>query len=516
MTHPDATETIVEAPVMERAAAGAPAAARKRPDLLAALALAVIIVVALAPQRPSVTSLLDAAASQRVAYRYDRALALYAEARMESPSDPRPVCAQGETLTLQREMAAAAAAYQTCATLAPGDAGTWLALGDALAAAGAASDDARSAAAWRQAAQLGSGEAWARLATRAERLGQFDDATRDWAQALAGDAQGAPGHVGDLGDLGDLGEVAAAHLGLLALARGDMAAARGHLARVERSTSDLATRMRNAGVFLFDQRPPTTALDWEGIGHALLALGLPTLALGPFQRAVALAPHDGVAHAYYGYILWTLGQRAAARPQIAAGLTDPPTLSFAYYAAGQVALASGKSALALAYFQTGLRRDARNPALWSAAGDAALAAADYLTAQLSYQNAAQFSVTPGATINLITFYLTHGIGLDDGTAIQAARDGMLRFPHSEPLPYLLGRIYDRLGQSDYAQSAFELARSLDPTDPGPWLYLGRYAAASGDIVPATVDLRTALALQPSGPYAANTRAALAQLPPATL
>jgi tetratricopeptide (TPR) repeat protein len=507
MTHPDATETI-EAPLMERASGGA--VARKRPDLLAALALAVMIVIALAPQRPSVTTLLDAAASQRAVYRYDRALALYAEARVEAPYDSRPACAEGETLALQREMAAAVAAYQACATLAPDDPGAWLALGDALAATGVASDDARSVAAWRQATQLGSGEAWARLAMRAERLGQLDEATRDWAQALAGGALDAPGQMGDLG------EVTAAHLGLLALARGDMAAARGHLAGVERSTSDLATRMRNAGVFLFDQRPPAVALDWEGIGHALLSLDLPTLALGPFQRAVALAPHDGVAHAYYGYTLWMLGQRAAARPQIAAGLTDPPTLSFAYYAAGQVALADGKSALALAYFQTGLRRDARNPALWSAAGAAALATADYLTAQLSYQNAAQYSDTPGATITLIAFYLTHGIGLDDGTAIEAARAGMLRFPGSEPLPYLLGRIYDKLGQSDYAQSAFELAQSLDPPDPGPWLYLGRYAAASGDIIPAAVDLRTALALQPSGPYAANARAALAQLPAATL
>ncbi|HEU0028530.1 MAG TPA: hypothetical protein VFQ25_15575 [Ktedonobacterales bacterium] len=505
MAHPDATQTIVEAPVMARASA--PAGERKRSDLLAALALALMIVIALAPQRPGVTTLLDAAASQRAAYRYDRALALYAEARVEAPSDPRPACAEGETLTLQREIAAAVAAYQACVTLAPGATGAWLALGDALAATGVASDEAQGAAAWRRAALLGSEDAWARLALRAERLGQLDDATRDWAQTLTRGTQG---------QIGDLGEVAAAHLGLLALARGDMAAARGHLAGVERSTSDLATRMRNTGVFLFDQRSPTSALDWEGIGHALLALGLPALALGPFQRAVALAPHDGVAHAYYGYILWTLGQRDAARPQIAAGLTDPPTVSFAYYAAGQVALADGKSALALAYFQAGLRLDAHNPALWSAAGDAALASEDYLTAQLSYQNAAQYSDAPSATIILITFYLAHGIGLDDGTALQMARDGMLRFPHSEPLLYLLGRIYDKLGQFDFAQSAFELARGLDPTDPGPWLYLGRYAAASGDTIPAVVDLRTALALQPNGPYAAKARATLAQLPTATL
>ena len=475
---------------------------RLRPGALAALALvALALVVALAPQRPSVTALLNAAAEQRAAYRYDRALALYAEARAEDPGDPRPTCAEGEVRILQREPVAAVAAYQACVAQAPGDADAWLALGDALAATGQASDAAPSAAAWRRAAALGAAEGWARVAQRNERMGQLDAATSAWAQVSPD---------------GALGELAAAHLGLLALARGDASAARAHLARVAGSSSALALQMRNAGVFLFDQRTPAVALDWEGIGHALLGLGLPSLALGPFQRAVALAPGDGSARAYYGYTLWLLGERADARPQIAAGIVNPPILPFAYYAAGQVALSDGKAALALEYFQAGLESDAHNAALWSAAGDAALASDQYLVAELSYQNAAQASDTPDATITLVRFYLTRGLGLDDGTALEAARDGIARFPQSEPLVFLQGLIYNTLGQPDYAQGVFQFARQLDPTDPGPWLYLGRYAAASGETVPAVVDLRTALALQPDGPYAAQIRAALARQPASTL
>lgn len=72
-------------------------------------------------------------------------------------------------------------------------------------------------------------------------------------------------------------------------------------------------------------------------------------------------------------------------------------------------------------------------------------------------------------------------------------------------------IYTTTGQIDQAQFAFEAAQQLDPTDPQPWLYLGRYAAGSGQTVTAVVDLRTALALQPSGPYAPPARAALAAL-----
>ncbi len=472
---------------------------RHRAESLVALALvALALVVALAPQRPGVTALLNAATEQRAVYRYDRALALYAEARAEVPGDPRPACAAGATLALQREFTAAVAAYQACVTLASDDADAWLALGDALAAAGRAGDGA---AAWRQAARLGLSEAWARLAERDERLGLLDAAASDWAR---------------ISPDGALGELASAHLGLLALARGDAAIAQAHLARVAGSTSSLALQLRDTGVFLFDQRTPSFAVDWEGIGHALLSLGLPALALGPFQRAVALAPGDGAAHAYYGYTLWILGERAAARPQIAAGLAEAPVLPFAYYAAGQVALHDGKAALALEYFQTGLLNDAHNPTLWSAAGDAALASGQYLVAELSYQNAAQESDSPDATITLVRFYLAQGLGMDDGTALQAARDGILRFPQNERLVYLQGLIYNALGQTGFAQSVFQLARQLDPTDPGPWLYLGRYAAVSGDTIPAAEDLRTALALQPDGPYAAQARAALSQLPPNTL
>jgi Flp pilus assembly protein TadD len=483
--------------------------AKSAPDALtwrsALLALTLLtIVVALTPQQPGVTALLAAANQQRANYRYDRALALEAEARAEDPNDPRPACAQGQTLLLQREVAAAVVAYQTCVALAPDNASDWLALGDSLAAAnasrtgvsnGAASEAAASA--WTHAARLGSDDAWARLALRDERLGRLSDATSAWAQVTP---EGA------------LSELASAHLGLLALARGDVVAARGHLALLATSRDTLATQLLDNGVFLFDQRPPVVELDWLGIGYALLAMNLPAVALGPLQRAVALAPTDGAAQAYYGYALWTLGQRAAARPHIAAGLTGRFILPFAWYAAGLEALNDGHAAQALTDFQTGALTAPKNPALWSAAGDAAVGSGQFLVAELSYQNAAQYSATPDATITLIQFYLEHGLGLSDGTAIKAAREGLFRFPDSEPLAVLEGLIYQTQGQQDYAQNYFTYAQQLDPTDPGPWFYLGSMAAATGEIVTAVVDLRTALALQPSGPFAAKARAALVTLP----
>jgi lipoprotein NlpI len=84
-----------------------------------------------------------------------------------------------------------------------------------------------------------------------------------------------------------------------------------------------------------------------------------------------------------------------------------------------------------------------------------------------------------------------------------------RFPNNEPLAFIKGRLEDTLGQQQLATYDFQRAVALDPTDPGPWFFLGTYAAANGDVIPAVVDLRTALALQPSGAYAAQARKALA-------
>lgn len=474
----------------------------RNPALLAALALMTLAtLLALLPQGPGVTGLLAAASRQRAVYRYDRALALYAQARATDPRDARPACAAGAVYLLQSQAAAAVSAYQTCVTLDAGDASDWLGLGDALAASGAG-ESAAAAAAWSHAGSLGSLDAYARLAQADEAAGQLDAAAGAWAQISL--------------YAGPLGELAAAHLGLLALSRGNDAAARAHLAPLTFSTSSLATQLRDTGVFLFDLRTPTFATDWLGIGHALLTLGLPTLAQEPLRRAVTLDPTNGSAHAYYGYTLWVLGQGNAAGPQLAAGLVDKPYVPFADFAAGQVALRDGEPAQALAHFQRALRLDGHNAALWSAAGAAATAVGQYQTALLSYQNAVRYSQEPDATITLIRFYLAHGIGFDDGSAAQAASAAVTQFPGNESLIFLDGLVQNTAGQTNYAQGLFQLATQIDPTDPGPWYYLGDAAVQTADVVTASVDLRTALALQPTGFYAAKASAALAQLPANTL
>lgn len=462
----------------------------------ALLALTLLaLLVTLAPIQPGDLTYLLAASQASASYRYDMALADDAQAHAADATDPRPLCASGDLYTLQQAPRQAADAYRACAALAPDDGSAWLRLGDALASA---NDDAGAVNAWRRAGAAGDFTGYERLAERAEGRGQLDEAAHWWSQVPQDN------------------ELAQGRLGLLDLAAGNVSGASAHFFPLVHSQSDYAIQLRNTGVYLFAGHAPTTSLDELNIGYALLTLGEPAVALAPLRRATQLAPTDGSARAYYGWTLWQLGQRAAARPEIAAGLRDAPTLPFAYYAEGQVAMADGKFAHALALFQTGLVITPKNPALWSAAGDAALAEADYVTAELSYGNAAQISDDPAYSVALVNFYFDHGIGLSDGTLLQIVFTAMRRFPREEALVFLEGRIYDSLGQQTLAFYAFRHALALDPTDPGPWFYLGSYAMSSGDIVPAAVSLRTAVALQPNGVYASKARKALAGLSGYTL
>ncbi|HEX8981608.1 MAG TPA: tetratricopeptide repeat protein [Ktedonobacterales bacterium] len=468
-------------------------AARKRIWLWVSTLVALCLLFA--PMRPGVSDYFSAATQARLAFRYDLALGFYAKAHTEAPSDARPLCASGDVYVLQQLPAQAVSAYRACAALAPDDGSAWLRLGDALAAA---NDDAGSVSAWTHAGAAGDLTAYARLAKRSEGLGQLDDAARWWLRLPQDDEQ------------------AQGRLGLLALAAGNAVAARGHLFALSRSKSALALHYRQAGVFILDLQPPASALEYEDIGYALLMLDEPGVAATPLRRAARLDPQDGSARAYYGYTLWLLGQQDAARPEIAAGLRLSPSLPFALYAAGQVAMADHNYGLALARFQTATEVTPRNPALWSAAGDAALQKHDYITAELSYINAAQYSDDPAYTIALVQFYQDHGLGVDDDTLNRTAFAATRRFPSNETLVYLEAQIEAAYGQSTDAYYLYQRAIALDPTDPGPWLALGTMQAASGDTIPAVVDLRTALALQPQGSYAPQTRKLLASISGVTL
>lgn len=448
------------------------------------------LAVATGPVGPSVNSYLAAASTARATYRYDRALAWYAAAAAQAPGDPQPRCLAGDVYMLQQEWQSAATAYRACAARSSREPDAWLKLGDALNAAG---DLTGADSAWQRAEAAGSMTAHRRLGLLDERLQRIPDALREWALLPSSDPQ------------------ALAHRGLLALWRGDYDTARLDFIAARATPNEYGEQITDDGFVLFAAQPVPGALGLGQLGYLFLKANMPGLALAPLRQAVAADPQLGDAHAYLGWALWQLGDQTDARPQIAAGLRLAPYLSFAYFAAAEVAVNDGKTSRALTLVERGLESDARNPTLWSLDGHLELAEYQYPQAEIALGNAAQLSNDPAYTIDLLRLYSSHGLGLATGRAQAATITALQRFPNNSEVRYLISEIDSELGYATVAYYTAVQAQALDPANPDPYVILAEFAVNQGDYVAAALDLRTALALQPHGPLAAQAAAMLAPL-----
>lgn len=457
---------------------------------LAALVLLWLgLALALAPDTPAAGDYLQAASRARAGLRYDRALDLYALAHAADPADPRPLCAAGDVRMLQREWRAAADTYRACAALDPARPAAWLGLGDALDAL----HDSGALGAWERSAAAGGRDALRRIALRDEAASSWDTARATWKRLPANDPQ------------------ALVHLGLLALRAGDLPAARSDFVAARAAPNSYTGVLESNGFLLLAARPGLDADGWMRVGLAFLAANMPTFAASPLSTATALDPADGAAHAALGWTLWILGQSAPARAEAATALQLDPSLSFAWFASSELARADGDPDRAEADLTQALALDTRNPALWSAEGRLALARHDYIAATVAYGNAADLATRPDETIAELQFLLDHGIGLANGRALDRAAQALRHWPYVAAVWALAARLQDAAGRGDTAYYTAQAALALDPTDPGPRVLLARYELNDGDFTAAALDLRTALALQPHGPYATEAATLLARV-----
>jgi Tfp pilus assembly protein PilF len=461
------------------------------------------LTAALGPVAPSVNDDLAAAARARAVYRYDRALEWYRAAATASPGDARPLCRNGEVRALQHEWTLAVAAYGRCLELRPDDAAdAWLGLGDAR---GALDETSEAQQAWQRAADAGNATAVRRLALAAEAAGRVDDAESAWGRLPSQDVQ------------------AREHLGILALWRGNTAAAQADFQAARAQPNPSGAPFLDTDFLALAALPALAGQAWGRLGYAFLTEGTPALALTPLETAVRLAPAGDAAHAYLGWTLWLLSQvhvalpaplvatPAAAAHELQVALRLNPRSSFAWFASGSLAFAAGELAGAHADYARAVALDAHNPTIWSASGRLALARANYLEAELDLENAARLATRPDESVALLHFYLDHGYGMNTGRALAAATTAELRWPDSELVRALFAQIADGSGRSDLAYYAAQAALSADPSDPGPYVFLGRYAENEGQYVTAAGYLRVALALAPDGPWSSQATALLAPL-----
>ncbi len=479
----------------------APARASSPPHLprraLAVVACVVVLAglaLAVGPVQPTVAQYLAAAARDRAIQRYDLALGQYAAAHAAAPTDPRPLCDTAAVRAFQHEWPDAIASYRACLARnganGSDNGAVWLALGDALAASG---DTSGAAQAWQRAADCGARDGPRRLATAQEAAGHAAAAERAWQLLPRNDPQ------------------AVAHLGMLALWRGDLPTAqRDFLSALDRPSGDLDA-IRSAGFLDLAAAPPDQT-NWPArLGFAFLAIGLPQLALDPLRHAVTAGSTGAPAHAYLGWALWLTGAQAAGAAAIATARALDPKLSFAWFATGEIAAARGDLAAADTALQQALALDGNNSAILAAEARVLLAKHIYFQADLAFGAAARLSTDPSATIEWLQFYLDYGYGIDDRRAVTAAQAAVVRWPQNEPLRFQLAEVYAQMRQPAFSFYAATQARALDPTDPGPHILLAQSALAAGDLVAAATELRTALALRPDSPRAGEARDLLAPI-----
>ena len=475
---------------VQHASRSRPLPAGRRARIAGGVLMLLVVLAAGVATGPAPATYLAAAANARAIYRYDVALRWYAAASALVPHDPQPWCLSGDVLMLQQQWHPAVSAYRRCLALDSADAHGWLGLGDARSAL---HDQAGALAAWQHAADVGDPTALHRLAHAAEASGDAAAATALWRKLPASDGE------------------ALAHRGILALLRGDGTAAQQDFITLRGTPGSWADQMVADGFVLLAAQMPLDAAGLGRLGYDLLGMGLPVLAIAPLRQSIAQDATAGAPRAYLGWAPWLTRQKTAAAQQVALAVKLNPGLAFAWYASAELALAKNDAATAESDLRQALHLNANNPVVWSALGHLLIYEQSYFEADIALTNAAQLSLQPAYAIDLLNFYVSSHYGLNDNRALTAALTATQRFPQNSMLAYLLARIYDLLGQPAQAYYAAVHAQALDGTNPGPYVLLGEYAEQQGFYINAVLYLRTALALQPAGPYAAQARALLAPI-----
>jgi tetratricopeptide (TPR) repeat protein len=470
----------------------------RRSRLFGWIAAVLALCVVLVPAGPSKNDLYAAAAAARAAWRYDRALALYQQAAHLDPDDPHPQCLIAEVLALQRLYAASIAAYTRCQALGASGPDVWLARGDVARDGGDVAGAERS---WLRAAALGSFTARRRLGTLYESQGRFDDAQAQWS-ALAEAQRQAPGTAN--------GE-AEEHLGLLALRVADYDAARAHLVAARELPGFFGQDAVDQGFVQLAAQAPTDAAGLTQVGVSFVRAGLPTFARMPLEQAIALNPSIPEAHAYLAWVDWLAGQTAACVAEVTIARTLNPVDSFTLFIAAELSLSASRWAAASSELDLALAHDGKNPVLWAERGRAQEHLANYIQAELSYEQAASLATDPQFTEIWLAFYVGHRYGLATGRAARAAVVASARWSDQAQVQELAGQIYELAGQQVTALAVYQRANTLDPSDPQPYFDAGRLFLAAGEYDTAALDLRTVIALRPHGPLAAKALALLAPI-----
>ncbi len=469
-------------------------------DMLATrfmLTAALLLVIGLAVQAPTEADNLQAGLDAQSQQEYWRAEAFFEQALLLAPHDFQPLLDLGRLHLLEHQDDLAQSELEAARALENSNADIWLTIGDVAQDQGNLQDAEH---AWLEASNMqptgAQMSAHERLGLLYEHQSRFKDAEAQFSALPNSNA------------------LAQYHLGALLLASGNRSGALQAFETTLNETNDQNLLTATQYFLQALDQSSGSARSETLLGSTYIQNNLPTLAVAPLRQAIALAPTDADAHAYLGWSYLRMGLINQAQAEENQAVSLEPGNSTARYTLCLLDLANGNYNGAHDQITLALASAPQNPVFWATSGQIASDLGDLSTAKQDFLNAFDNSGgDPQFSVLLATFYADHHLGLDDGTALTAAREAAILAPNNAQAFDTLGRIQEALYELPDALNSFSQAVLLDPTNATFHEHLGSIQATLNDLRSAELNLRKAIVLNLNGPIALQAEQLLQTLPP---
>lgn len=249
----------------------------------------------------------------------------------------------------------------------------------------------------------------------------------------------------------------------------------------------------------------------------LLASGLPHEAVAVYQRGIALAPMQAVAHNNLGNALTACSERTAAQQSYRRAIELDPHFALAAYNLALCERDLGQVGLAISWLKRSIELDSTFAQAHLELG-ALLKGTGAMDQSLKALEAAIRAAPQFATAHLNLGAALLGLGRS-AEAQKAFRTSLELEPASAEANAYMGMSLLDEGKTHEALGWFERALTLQPNHTPTLIQVSGIYAARGDLAHAITLLQRALAQDPTNPTASSAllfyRAHFSDIPPAT-
>jgi tetratricopeptide (TPR) repeat protein len=239
-------------------------------------------------------------------------------------------------------------------------------------------------------------------------------------------------------------------------------------------------------------------LDW---GQLQIKQAQTRAAEQTFKSGLALHPTSGELHSALGALKHQQGDLVNAHTEYRKAILVDPTNVFGYIKYAKFLLAQGETSATLSQYLTATQISPLSAQAWSGVGDVYQRLGRFSAAAQAYLTATSLIPDPYVSAYGELEKVNSLLGQTDATALNAYRNAAKTFPGS-PIPWLsLGNIYLGRGNLIDAQSSYQHALDLEPSNMEAHSALARVYQLKSDWASAKAQYDQAIAMQPGNALA---------------